>query len=169
MIKIFFFDRDGVLIKNYGYISDIRKIKWLKGAISAIKFLNKKKIKVVIITNQSGIGRGYFTEKNLKKIHRTMNITLKKHNSKIDNFYYCPYHPKAKVKKYKKITNLRKPGNGMLIKAIKKYKVSPFECFMIGDEYKDFISSKKTKIAFEFKKKEPLDLQVKRIIKKYEN
>ena len=65
MLKCFFFDRDGVLIKNYGYVHEINKLKWLKGSIEAIKFLNKCKIKVIVITNQSGIARGYFTEKEL--------------------------------------------------------------------------------------------------------
>ena len=77
MIKAFFFDRDGVLIKNYGYVADIKKIKWLKGAISAIKFLNKKKIKVIVITNQSGVARGYFTENDLLKFHNYLNRILK--------------------------------------------------------------------------------------------
>lgn len=169
MIKIFFFDRDGVLIKNYGYLSDVDKIKWLKGVILAIKFLNKKKIKVIVVTNQSGVARGYFSENSLKKFHRSMNSILKNYNSKIDDFYYCPYHPNAKINKYKKNSNLRKPNNGMLIKAIKKYKVKTSECFMIGDEKKDFLSAKKTKIAFEFKKNYSLDKQIKRIIKNYEN
>ena len=65
MIKAFFFDRDGVLIKNYHYNVDSNKIKWLKGAIKAIKILNKRKIKVIVVTNQSGIERGLFKEKNL--------------------------------------------------------------------------------------------------------
>ena len=169
MIKIFFFDRDGVLIKNYGYLSDVDKIKWLKGVIQAIKFLNKKKIKVIVVTNQSGVARGYFSENSLKKFHRSMNSILKNYNSKIDDFYYCPYHPNAKIKKYKKNSNLRKPNNGMFIKAIKKYKVRASECFMIGDEKKDFLSAKKTKIPFEFKKNYSLDKQIKRIIKNYEN
>ena len=89
-----------------------------------------------------------------------------KFNAKIDDFYYCPYHPSAKVKKYKKITNLRKPGNGMLLNAIKKYKLKPADCFMIGDEKKDFLSSTKTKINFQYKKNYSLDKQIKKIISK---
>ena len=164
MIKTFFFDRDGVLIKNYGYVFEPTKVKWLKGSISAIKYLNKKKIKVAVVTNQSGIGRGYFTEKDLEKFHLFLNKNLKTYGAKIDDFYHCPYHPKAKIKKYRKKTNLRKPGNGMLLKAIKKYKINPNQCFMIGDEKKDFLSAKKTKIKFEYKKKYSLENQVKKII-----
>ena len=165
MIKTFFFDRDGVLIKNYGYVFEPTKVKWLKGSISAIKFLNKKKIKVAVITNQSGIAKGYFTEKDLEKFHLFLNKNLKTYGAKIDDFFHCPYHPNAKIKKYRKKTNLRKPGNGMLLKAIKKYKINPNQCFMIGDEKKDFLSAKKTKIRFEYKKKYSLENQVKKIIK----
>jgi D,D-heptose 1,7-bisphosphate phosphatase len=164
MLKCFFFDRDGVLIKNYGYVHEIKKLKWLKGTIEAIKFLNKNKIKVIVITNQSGIARGYFSEKKLLIFHNKMNKILFKFKAKIDDFYYCPYHPFGKVKKYKKRTNLRKPGNGMLLQAIKKYKLEPSNCFMIGDERKDFLSSKKTKINFQFKKNYSLDKQVKKIV-----
>ena len=77
-MKCFFFDRDGVLIKNYGYLCDKNKIKWLKGAIKAIKILNDKKIKVVIVTNQSGVARGYFDENQLKEFHYYMNFIIKK-------------------------------------------------------------------------------------------
>ena len=108
MIKTFFFDRDGVLIKNYGYVFEPTKVKWLKGSISAIKFLNKKKIKVAVITNQSGIAKGYFTEKDLEKFHLFLNKNLKTYGAKIDDFFHCPYHPNAKIKKYRKKTNLRK-------------------------------------------------------------
>ena len=166
MLKCFFFDRDGVLIKNYGYVYEIEKLKFLKGAINAIKLLNKNKIKVIVITNQSGIARGYFSEKKLLLFHKNINKILMKFNAKFDDFYYCPYHPSAKVEKYKKITNLRKPGNGMLLNAIKKYKLKPADCFMIGDEKKDFLSSTKTKINFQYKKNYSLDKQIKKIISK---
>ena len=102
MIKSFFFDRDGVLIKNYGYFCNKNKIKWLKGAIEAIKILNKKKIKVIMVTNQSGVARGYFTENELRNFHKTMVNQLSIKKAKIDKIYYCPFHPNAKIKKYKK-------------------------------------------------------------------
>ncbi len=166
MIKCFFFDRDGVLIKNYGYFCDKDKIKWLKGSFEAIKFLNKLSIKVVVVTNQSGIARGYYTEKKLNDFHNFMNFILKKKKSKIDSFYYCPFHPSGKINKYKKNSNLRKPNNGMLLKAIKKYKLKPSECFMIGDKKTDYLCAKKTKVNFEYKKNYSLDKQVNNIIKK---
>ncbi len=165
MLKAFLFDRDGVVIKNYGYFCDKKKIKWLKGSIQAIKILNTKKIKVIIITNQSGIGRGYFTEKKLLDFHNSMNFFLKKKKAKIDKFYYCPFHPLSSIKKYKKKTNMRKPGNGMILKALRHYKIKAENCFMIGDQRSDYLSAKKTNIDFEYKKKYRLDLQIKKILK----
>lgn len=167
MIKCFFFDRDGVLIKNYGYLNDISKLKWLKGAINSTKILNKKKIRVIIITNQSGIARGFFTEKELNKFHKMMNFILKKKGGIIDKLYYCPYHPNGKIKKYKRKSNLRKPDNGMLLKAMKQFKLHPSECVMIGDQRSDYLCAKKSKVYFEYKKKYALDIQVNNVLKKF--
>lgn len=165
MIRCFFFDRDGVIIKNYGYVYKIEKLKWLKGSIEAIKLLNKKKIKVILITNQSGVARGYFSEKDVKKFHKEMNNILKKLKIRIDDFFFCPYHPNGKIRKYRKKSNLRKPGNGMLVKALQKHNLKSNECFMIGDQKKDFQSAQKTKILFEYKKNTSLEIQVKKIIR----
>tara|TARA_Y100000768_G_C23981953_1_gene686383 strand:- start:1104 stop:1613 length:510 start_codon:yes stop_codon:yes gene_type:complete len=168
-MKCFLFDRDGVLIKNYGYIINKNKIKWLKGAINAIKILNDKKIKVVIVTNQSGVARGYFDENQLNQFHKYMNSIIKKYKAKIDQFFYCPYHPKGKIKKYSKKSNLRKPNNGMLVKALKKYNLKPSDCFMIGDQKSDYLSAKKTKIPFEYKKNYSLEKQVNNILKRLDD
>ena len=164
MLKCFFFDRDGVIIKDYGYVYKIEILKWLKGSVRAIQFLNKKKIKVILITNQSGMARGYFSEKDVKKFHNEMNDILNKQKIHIDDFFFCPYHPNAKIKKYKRKSNLRKPGNGMLIKAKKKYNFKSNECFMIGDQIKDLQAAKKTQIPFEYKKGTSLENQVKNIV-----
>ena len=167
MIKCIFFDRDGVLIKNYSYLNDIAKLKWLKGTINSIKILNKKKIRVIVITNQSGVARGFFTEKELKKFHKKMNSILKKKKVTINQFFYCPFHPNGKIKKYKKKSNLRKPGNGMLLKAMKKFKLRPSECAMIGDQKSDYLCAKKSKVYFEYKKNYALDIQTNNILKKF--
>jgi len=161
------FDRDGVLIKNYDYIYQKEKIKWLKGSIEAIKFLNKKKIKVIIVTNQSGIARGYFTEKQLSDFHYFIMTFLKKKSAKIDAIYYCPFYKKGKILKYKKDSFDRKPKPGMILKALKEFKIKKDSAFMIGDSKSDYLASKRAGIRFEFKKKCPLDKQVKSIVKEF--
>ena len=102
MLKCVFFDRDGVLIKDYGYVHDPLKTKWLMGSIEAIKFLNKKKILIIIITNQSGIARGIFGVKELNNFHNHLEKDLIDQKAKITDIFYCPHHPSATIKKYKK-------------------------------------------------------------------
>ena len=103
--KIAFLDRDGVINSskiNKGYIGKIKDFKWIKGSKKAIKFLKENKYKVVIVTNQSGIARGYFKIKDLNKIHKYLKIQLEKIGTSIDRIYFCPYHIEGKIKKYKK-------------------------------------------------------------------
>jgi len=90
----------------------------------------------------------FFSEKQLLTFHKNMNNSLKNSKAKIDKFYYCSYHPEGKINKYRKVSSCRKPDNGMLIAPIKKYKLKTSDCFMIGDEKKDFLSLKKIKIDF---------------------
>ncbi len=165
--KAFFFDRDGVLIKNYGYLINYNKIKWLKGAIKAIRFLNKKKIKVIIITNQSGVARGYFSIKQLSEFHSNLICKLNKRKAYINKIYFCPFYKKGKILKYKKDSFDRKPNPGMILKALKEFKIKKNNTFMIGDSKSDYLASKKAGIRFEFKKKCPLDKQVKNIFKEF--
>lgn len=162
-IKAFLFDRDGVLIKNYGYICKIEKIKWLKGVFKAINFLNKKKIKVFIVTNQSGVARGYFTIDELKVFHKFMIKVLKKNNCKIEEIFFCPHHKEGIIKKYSKNCSCRKPNNKMILKIMNKYKLKSDNLFMIGDQKTDYLCAKKSKIFFQYKKKTSLDRQVKKI------
>ena len=165
--KGFFFDRDGVLIKNYGYLINYNKIKWLNGAINAIRFLNKKKIKVIIITNQSGVARGYFSIKQLREFHDNFIYKLNKRRAYVNKIYFCPFYKKGKILKYKKDSFDRKPKPGMILKALKEFKIKKYSAFMIGDSKSDYLASKRAGIRFEFKKKCPLDKQVKSIVKEF--
>lgn len=157
------FDRDGVLIKNYGYVYKKNKLKWLKGAIDAIRYLNKKKIKVFVATNQSGISRGYFSLSQLSQFHSHMRKELKKKGAKINKIYFCPHHKEGTVKIYKKICHCRKPDNGMILNILKENKLKKKEVCMIGDQETDFKAAIKTKINFFYKKKTSLFLQIKNI------
>jgi D-glycero-D-manno-heptose 1,7-bisphosphate phosphatase len=161
------FDRDGVLIKNYGYIYKKEKIKWLKGSIEAIKFLNKKKIKVIIVTNQSGIARGYFTEKQLSVFHYFIMTFLKKKSAKIDAIYYCPFYKNGLIKKYSKDSFLRKPNPGMILNALSDFNLKTVNCFMIGDSRSDYLAAKRANVNFQYKKKCNLFDQVQSIYNKY--
>ena len=101
--KIAFLDRDGVINSSKvkgGYISQIKDFKWLNGSKKAIKYLKSKKYKVVIVTNQSGIARGYFSIKDVYRLHRYFKDELLKYGTTVDKIYICPYHKDEIIKKY---------------------------------------------------------------------
>ena len=166
--KCAFLDRDGVINYDRGYISKISDFKIYPGVGKAISLLNKKKYLVIIVTNQSGIGRGLIKIKELKKLHIYLKKEIKKDDGKIDDIFYCPFHPKFGKGKYKKKSNDRKPGDGMIKKAIKKWKINPKSSFMIGDKVSDKLAAKKIKIKFFFKKEKNLNAQIKNILRYFE-
>lgn len=147
--KIAFLDRDGVLnaseIKN-GYVGFIKDFKWIPGAKKTIKLLKKKNFKVVIVTNQSGIARGYFSIKDVYKLHRYLKQELVQFGTTVDKIYFCPYHKDGVVKKYKKNSILRKPKIGMYLRANKIWNIDKKESFMIGDQKTDIEFAKRANI-----------------------
>ena len=166
-LKAILFDRDGTLNKNYGYVYKIENFKWLQGVKETIKLLSHFKIKSLVITNQSGIGRGYYSVSDFNKLNTKINKNLKKNNTKIDRFYYAPYYKFSKNQKFRKNSRLRKPDNGMILKAMKDYKLSRENCFMIGDSASDRQSAKKTGIKFYKKKKGSLFSQIIKNLKDF--
>ena len=157
LIKIAFLDRDGVINSNKfnkGYIGSLKYFRWLPGAIKAIKYLNKKNYKVVVLTNQSGVARGFFTIKDVKKIHFHIQKKLKENDAKIDAFYFCPFHQDGIIKRYKKDSLLRKPKIGMFRLAQKRWNIDLKNSFMIGDQKTDMQFARRAKIkGYLFNKK----------------
>jgi len=125
-----FLDRDGTICKDVHYTKDERQFELLPKVAEAIKLLNKAGLKVIVVTNQSGIARGFFTEEDLQRIHKRMLNELLKKGAKIDAIYYCPHHPNDNC-------NCRKPKTGMLRRAAKDFDLDLKRCFMIGDRKVD--------------------------------
>lgn len=147
--KIAFLDRDGVINSskiNKGYIGFVKDFKWISGAKKTIKYLKKKKFKVVIVSNQSGVARGYFSIFEVYRLHRFIKFELEKFGTKIDKIIFCPFHQEGNVKKYKKKSNLRKPAIGMFLKINKIWRVDRKKSFMIGDQLTDMQFAKKANI-----------------------
>ena len=147
--KIAFLDRDGVINSskiNNGYVGSLKHFRWVPGAVKAIKYLNKKNYKVVVATNQSGVARGFFTIKDVKKIHSYIQKKLNENGAKIDAIYFCPFHKDGIIKKYKKNSVLRKPNIGMFILAKKRWNTDKKNSFMIGDQKTDIEFAKRAKI-----------------------
>jgi D-glycero-D-manno-heptose 1,7-bisphosphate phosphatase len=149
LTKVAFLDRDGVINSNKpnkGYVGSLEHFKWVKGAKKAIKFLNSNKYKVIIVSNQSGVARGFFKVTDIRKIHFYIQTKLKEINAKIDAFYFCPFHKDGIVKRYKKDSLLRKPNIGMFLLAKKRWNVDKKNSFMIGDQKSDIEFAKRAKI-----------------------
>ena len=164
--RALFLDRDGVINKSDGYILNFKNFKFLPGVKKAIKYANKKKYLVIIITNQSGVGRSFLSEKQLNNLHKKMKDELYQYNCAIiDDIFYAPYFSKSKIKKYRKNKNDRKPGNGMFLKAIKKWNVNISSSFFIGDKITDKYAAQKSNIKFYFKKKISLYKQILSIVR----
>jgi len=136
MNKAVFLDRDGVLILDTSYPGDPEKIVFLSKIGEAVRSLNQKGFKVIVVTNQSGVARGFFPEENVRKIHDKIEKKLKADGARIDKFYYCPHHPDDDC-------DCRKPRIGMLLQAKKDFDLDFKQSYMIGDSLKDMESGKK--------------------------
>ena len=160
-----FLDRDGVINYDYGYISNFKQFKFRPGVIKGLQYLRKQNFKIFIVTNQSGIARGLFTETDLKLFHSKLKKKLLLKKIKIDEIKYSPFHPKGIIKKYAKNHKSRKPGNLMIRQLLKKWPINLKKSFMIGDRLSDKKCAKRSKLYFEYAKKNFYS-QVKNILKR---
>lgn len=137
MERAVFLDRDGTIIEDVGYLDDCSKIKFLPRVSEAIKLLNKSGFKVIIVTNQAGVARGYFTEATVKEINRITQESLAENGAVIDKIYYCPHHVEGTIEEYKKDCNWRKPNTGMIEEAARELGIDLNNSFIIGDKISD--------------------------------
>lgn len=160
-----FLDRDGVINHDYGYVHTLKKFKFRNGLIKGLKYLIKKNYYIFIITNQSGIGKKIFTLSKFVKLHNQLKDILIKKKIYINDVKYSPYHIDAKIKKFKKKSGFRKPGNLMVKEIFKNWDIIINKSFMIGDKLSDRICAKKSSLYFEYAK-DDFYLQVKSLVKK---
>jgi D-glycero-D-manno-heptose 1,7-bisphosphate phosphatase len=137
MNKAVFLDRDGTVIEEVGYLSDLKQLRLIPGAAAAIKRLNDAGLKVVLVTNQSGVARGYFTEAFVGQTHDLLGKMLGLEGARLDGVYYCPHHPKAGKAPYLTACDCRKPGTGMLEQAAGEMDVDIKASFVVGDKWSD--------------------------------
>lgn len=130
-----FLDRDGVLNVDHGYVYRWADLTWIDGARAVIAAFNRAGWWVFVVTNQSGVGRGYYTEADMHALHAAMAEDLAKDGARIDAFYHCPHHPEAVVEAYRHPDPPdRKPNPGMLLRAMADWPVDQAASFMIGDK-----------------------------------
>lgn len=135
--KAIFFDRDGTLNIDTGYLADPKDFRWTPGAKEAVRYANEKGYLAIVITNQSGVARGYFKEEAVTALHNYMNEELQKQGAHLDALYYCPHLKGAKIKKYDKDCNCRKPKPGLIQKALAAHHIDPAISYMVGDSPRD--------------------------------
>ena len=136
MKKAVFLDRDGTLNIDHGYVHKIDDFQFIKGSIDALKELKEMGYLLVLVTNQSGIARGYFSEDQFLQLTEWMDWSLADRGVDLDGIYYCPHHPEGKGE-YKEDCACRKPKSGMLLEAIKALKIDPAQSIMVGDKIED--------------------------------
>ena len=145
--KAVILDRDGVINVNKGYVGFKKDFIFQKGAIKALKYLNDNKYNIYVVTNQSGIARGYFSEQDVIKLHDYINDHLESRGIYINKFYYSPYHKDGVVPKYKKNSSCRKPGIKLFNILCNEWNINNKKKFiMIGDQISDIEFAKKAEI-----------------------
>lgn len=132
-----FIDRDGTLNREIEYLYRIEDLEWLPGAVESIRRLNEAGVKVLVVTNQAGVARGYYTEDDVRALHDYMQRNLARHDAKIDAFYYCPYHPEGTVPEYRRLSHCRKPSTGMFEQGLEEWYLDPADCVVVGDRNTD--------------------------------
>ena len=141
-----FLDRDGVLNVDHGYVHRPEQLEWVAGAPESVRLLNEAGYYVLVITNQSGVARGFFDEAAVKAFHAHMQNALAEKGAHIDAYYYCPHHPEGTVKAFAMACTCRKPRTGMLERAAREWPIDINRSFFIGDKDHDMAAADAFKV-----------------------
>lgn len=137
MERVIFLDRDGTLNEEVHYLHRTEDLRLFEDVPVALGRLRKNGYKLVVVTNQAGVARGYYGEEDVKALHEYMNGLLRPLGAEIDLFFYCPHHPEHGIGKYKKSCHCRKPDIGMFEQAERYFQVDKAHSWMIGDKLID--------------------------------
>ena len=132
-----FLDRDGTLTLDKGYAHRVEDLVWMPGAREAIRLLNDRGWRVIVCTNQAGIAKGRFSEADMQAFHAAMQAELAERGAYVDAFYHCPYHTDAVVEHLRADHADRKPNPGMLLRAMRDWRIDTGRSFMLGDKASD--------------------------------
>jgi len=136
------FDRDGVLNEDIGYAHRPAQIRWVEGAMAAVKAVNDAGLFAFVATNQSGVARGYYTEADVVALHDWMNAELDRiARAHIDAFVYSPFHPQAPLEAYRRDSSCRKPQPGMILDLLSRFPIDRARTVLIGDKDSDLAAA----------------------------
>jgi D-glycero-D-manno-heptose 1,7-bisphosphate phosphatase len=136
-VRAVFLDRDGTINVDKGYVHRIADFEFLPGAVDALALLARAGIDIIVVSNQSGIARGLFSETDLAAVNAHMTAELLRHGVKLAGIYVCPHHPQGSVPRYRLVCACRKPRPGLLIAAMRARGLEAREAVMIGDKNSD--------------------------------
>jgi len=137
--KAVFLDRDGTINEDVGYPHDFSQIKIFPYSFEAVRKINAAGFLAVIVTNQSGIGRGLLSEKDLHRIHQKMSASFTSHNAHFDGIYYCPHYHLSSIPQYRKNCSCRKPKSGMAFQAAASLNIDLGSSYLVGDKVEDIL------------------------------
>lgn len=144
--KAIFLDRDGTINIDHGYVYEWDNFEFISGVPETLKRLKEEGFLLIVLTNQSGVARGYYNEEHILKLHCNVNSFLEnRYGFVIDKFYYCPHHIDGTIEKYKVDCKCRKPKIGMLEQAVDDFDIELDDSFMVGDKDSDNILPNKLK------------------------
>jgi D-glycero-D-manno-heptose 1,7-bisphosphate phosphatase len=132
-----FLDRDGTMIEDIGYLASVDRLALFPWTIDAVRALNRAGLAVIVVTNQSGIARGFLTESAVEEIHREMTGRLEAGGARVEAYYYCPHHPDGTVEPYRRRCDCRKPARGLVERAASDLDLDPARSFVVGDKWVD--------------------------------
>jgi D-glycero-D-manno-heptose 1,7-bisphosphate phosphatase len=132
-----FLDRDGTIIDDVGYLGDPDGIRFLPGALEALRLLRQAGYRLILVTNQAGVARGLITEADVQRVNRRLADLLAADGIPLDAIYYCPHHPEQGPPEYRMACDCRKPGPGMVRRAIAEFGVEAGRSAIFGDHLSD--------------------------------
>jgi D-glycero-D-manno-heptose 1,7-bisphosphate phosphatase len=145
--KAFFLDRDGVINRDKAYVSKKEDFEWLPGVFDACQRINRAGYLIVVVTNQSGIGRGYYTEQDFADLTHWMSEELQSRGIPLAGVYYSPFHATEGIGPYKKASDCRKPGPKMILDAAKDHNIDCQQSVIIGDRASDIEAGRRAGVG----------------------
>jgi D-glycero-D-manno-heptose 1,7-bisphosphate phosphatase len=146
-IPAVFLDRDGVINHDAGYVWRTQEIRFIDGIFHLVGAIRAAGFLTIVVTNQAGVARGYFTEEDVRRLHDWLRKEFRTHGVEIDAFYYCPFHPAGTIPRYRADSPDRKPAPGMILRAAAEWSVDLSRSVLVGDKESDIEAGRRARVG----------------------